>query len=185
MPCLVQTEALFDDDKGLSLQEWASFWKIQRLCLANRHGVLFLMRTWRQSFQMFQMDICFPKHLFFLLTVWQNQFYLDLLDQWGLCLANTNICLKTLYKYVHVWNFIQMSFLKTDPLWLSNRAKQSMSQPCSKGSTVLFPSWSILNRYSYAMQIHVCNLDKTGISWASLLLSFFHLKCEIQFVQAE
>ena len=40
MPCLVQTEALIVEDKGLSLKEWASFWKIQRLCLATNRPCL-------------------------------------------------------------------------------------------------------------------------------------------------
>ena len=34
-PRLVQTEALFNEDKCLSLQELASVWMIQRLCLAK------------------------------------------------------------------------------------------------------------------------------------------------------
>ena len=64
-PRLDQTEALFDEDGYLSLQEWESVWMIRRLCLAtrrpcliNRHGALFLMRTQRHSFWMFQTDIC-------------------------------------------------------------------------------------------------------------------------------
>ena len=39
-PCLVQTEALFDEDEYLSLQEWASVWMIRRLCLATRRPCL-------------------------------------------------------------------------------------------------------------------------------------------------
>ena len=103
MPCLVQTEALFDEDKGLSLQEWASVWKIQRLCLATQRPCL-VKQTWcivfhkntKTELHMFQTDICFSKHLFLSLAGSQNQFYLDLLDQWGLCLANMNMCLKTI-----------------------------------------------------------------------------------------
>ena len=45
MPCLVQTEALFDEPRGLSLQEWASVWKIQRLCLATQRPCL-VKQTW-------------------------------------------------------------------------------------------------------------------------------------------
>ena len=45
MPCLVQTEALFDEDRGLSLQERASVWKIQRLCLATQRPCL-VKQTW-------------------------------------------------------------------------------------------------------------------------------------------
>ena len=114
MPSLVQTDALFDECRGVSLQEWAY---VLGHVWSNRHDVLILMIIRRQSFQMFQTDICFPKHLFLSLTTWQNQFYQDLLDQWGLCLANISICLKTLYKtcacltlrymyikHVHVWH---------------------------------------------------------------------------------
>ena len=109
MPCLVQTEALFDEDRSLSLQEWASIWKIQRLCLATQRPYL-VKQIWcivfnentKTEFYMFQTFICLSKHLFLSLTGWQNQFYLDLLDQWGLFLANMNICLK----HVQVCHFM-------------------------------------------------------------------------------
>ena len=88
MPCLVQTEALFDEDRWISFPECASVWKIQRLCLPTQRPCL-VKQTWcivydentKTEFLMFQIDICFPKHLFLSLTGWQNQFYLYLLDQ--------------------------------------------------------------------------------------------------------
>ena len=102
MPCLVETEALFGEDRCLSLQEWASVWKIQRLwvttqrpCLVKQIGCIVFYENTKTEFYMFQTDICLPKHLFLSLKVWQNQFYIDLFEQWGLWLANTNICLKT------------------------------------------------------------------------------------------
>ena len=103
---------------------------------------------------MFQTDICFPKHLFLTLTGWQNQCYPDLLDQWGLCLANPNVCLKTLYKtcacltlhnrylsYEMTLCFTKQGICiyKTEPNRASNKALVYvflslyvvMSQPCS------------------------------------------------------
>ena len=44
-PCLVQTEALFDEDRCILLQEWASVWMIWRLCSATRRPCL-LKQTW-------------------------------------------------------------------------------------------------------------------------------------------
>ena len=88
MPCLVQTEALFDEDRWISFPECASVWKIQRLCLPTQRPCL-VKQTWcivydektKTEFLMFKIDIRFPKHLFLSLTGWQNQFYLYLLDQ--------------------------------------------------------------------------------------------------------
>ena len=131
--CLVQTEALFDEDRGLSLKEWASVWKIQTLCLVIQRPCL-VKQTWcivfnenkKTDFKMFQTDICFLKHLFLSLSWWQNQFYLDLLDQWGLCLANTNICLDTLY--VHVWHFITGICLTKQTPCFTKKASASTKQ---------------------------------------------------------
>ena len=80
-PRLVQTEALFDEDGYLSLQERASVWMIRRLCLAtrrpciwNRHGAWFLMRTRRHGLWMFQTYICVHNQLLLSLTLSKNQF---------------------------------------------------------------------------------------------------------------
>ena len=146
MPCLVQTEALFDEDRGLSLQEWASIWKIQRLCLATQRPCL-VKQIWcivfnentKTEFYLFQTDICFSQNLFLSLAGWQNQFYLDLLDQWGLCLANMNICLKTIKVIYKTCAGLTLHnrylSYKTDPLFyqtrhlsLPNKAKQSIYQ---------------------------------------------------------
>ena len=136
MPCLVQTETLFDEDRGLSLKEWAYVWKIQRLCLAIQRSCLVKYigcnvfdENTKTDFEMFQTDICFLKHLFLSFTGWQNQFYLDFLDQWGLCLANTNICLKTLYKLCACLTLhnIYLSY-NTEPLYYQNKASVSTKQ---------------------------------------------------------
>ena len=67
MPCLVQREALLDKERGPSLKEGA-FGKNRYSVWSIKHGVLILMRPQRQTFQMFQNDICFPKPLFLSLT---------------------------------------------------------------------------------------------------------------------
>ena len=68
MPCLVQTEALFDEDRGLSLTEWASIWKIQRLylatqrpCLVKQTCCIVFMRTQRPSFFYVSNKYLFPQ----------------------------------------------------------------------------------------------------------------------------
>ena len=45
MPCLVQTEALFDEDRWISFPECAAVWKIQRLCLPTQRPCL-VKQTW-------------------------------------------------------------------------------------------------------------------------------------------
>ena len=75
MPCLVETESLFDGDRGLSLQERGYVLNIQRLCIATQR-----LRLVRQTccivfeestnteFYRFQTDNSFSKHLFLSLT---------------------------------------------------------------------------------------------------------------------
>ena len=143
IPCLVQTEALFDEDRGLSLQEWASIGKIQRLCLATQRPCL-VKQTWcivfnentRTYFLNVSNRYLFPQTPFPFLsfTGCQNQFYLDLLDQWGLCLADKKICLKTLYNTCACLTLHKRYlsyktdhlFYQTRHLSLPNRAKQSI-----------------------------------------------------------
>ena len=56
---------------------------------------------------MFQTDICFLKQVFLFLSGLRNQFYLDLLDQSGLCLDITNIGLKhNDTNHLHIYDFI-------------------------------------------------------------------------------